>query len=440
MSNNTKQWLLFLAGSFSMTQVRVVGFLGITEVVFFILAPAVFTKNKQLLKKHGFNTALTMAMLWLCSALVTDLVRDNTTTNLLKGIATPYSVFAGIVCMHALLWDDITRYKWAVVGFACSLILSTYVIPYGTNVGLAEQQGIDVRTATKEYKLYAVMMVNAFLLLPVKVQYLKMPHFLNVGLSAFVSMFSLLEGARSAFLVKISSAWLILVGGQSAASMKNVRRYCGLILVSLLCVGLVAKFVYQYAVTKGYLGERELVKYQAQSESRIGILSGRGEFIPALMAVRDSPWIGHGSWAADTKGYVLRAQELVGGDLALRLAQSSYASGRYGWIPCHSYVWQAWVWHGVLGGIFWLYVFFGVFVKTFAKCLAVFPPLYGYYALQLPSEFWNVWFSPLGFRVEKAMLITLCLMTIFYFNKRKRMPDTAQYDVALREQAKWQDI
>jgi hypothetical protein len=420
--------LLFLAGAFSMTQVKLIGYIGITELFFFALAPIVFFRNRRLLISHGFRTVLYLVVLWGGSALVTDWIRGNTIENLLKGVAVPYAIFSGIVCLHALLWDDVERFKWAVVGFSVSVLLSTYVLPYGTSASVAQEQGVDAVSAAKGYKLYAVMMANAFLLLPVQTLYLKLPQFLNVGLTTFVSLFSLLEGGRSAFLVKFSSVWVMWIGGKKAASMRRIARNYFPILLSLLIVGGGAAAVYKVLVTKGYMGETEFEKYEEQSESRIGLLSGRIEFLPALMAIRDSPLIGHGSWPLDVKGYSLRAQELVGGDEALKKAESNYYRGMFRWIPCHSYVWQAWVWHGLLGGVFWIYVFFFVFVKTFLRYLSVFPALFGYLAIQLPSEFWNVWFSPLGQRVEKAMLITLCLLCAYYYKNpilKKRMDRSA---------------
>jgi hypothetical protein len=430
MKNYRVNLLLFLAGAFSMTQIKLIGYIGVTELFFFALSPIVFFKNRRLLIRHGFGTVLNLAVLWACSALLTDWLRGNTITNLLKGVAVPYALFSGIVCTHALLWDDVESFKWAVFGFAVSVLLSTYVLPYGSNVGLAEKQGIDVVTATKEYKLYGIIMANAFLLLPVQTLYLKLPQLLNVGLTAFVSLFSLLEGGRSAFLVKFSSAWVMWMGGKKATSMRKVARNYIPILLSLLIVGWGATAIYKVAVTKGYMGEAELEKFEEQSESRIGLMSGRSEFLSALMAIRDSPLIGHGSWAIDFNGYYLRAQELVDRDTALKIAESNYSRGLIGWIPCHSYVWQAWVWHGLLGGIFWIYVFFRVFVKTFFRYLFVFPALFGYFAIQLPSEFWNVWFSPLGLRVEKSMLITLCLMSAYYYKNNR--PKNHMFDRSVR--------
>ncbi len=132
-----------------MTQIRIVGFIGITEVVLFFLAPFVFIKNQKLLRRHGFMRVLVLAVLWVCSALITDWYRQNTFENLLKGVAVPYAVFAGIVCMHALLWDDLKRFKWAVVGMALSTVLSIYVFPTGTSVGMGEKLGLTAEEAFK---------------------------------------------------------------------------------------------------------------------------------------------------------------------------------------------------------------------------------------------------------------------------------------------------
>jgi hypothetical protein len=192
-------------------------------------------------------------------------------------------------------------------------------------------------------------------------------------------------------------------------------------------IAVLATQIYKGLAREGVLGDEELLKYEQQSSSRIGLLSGRSEFISALWAIKDSPVIGHGSWAIDHRGYLLRTVELIGTPEDVEIVMRRHALGHYALIPCHSYVWQSWVYSGVAGGIFWIYIFFFVFVKTFRSYMEVAPHLFGYFAISLPVEFWNVWFSPLGQRLEVSMLIVLCLLVTKLGQTRKNPLDLQKH-------------
>ena len=410
-----------------MTQIRIVGFIGITEVVLFFLAPFVFIKNQKLLRRHGFMRVLVLAVLWVCSALITDWYRQNTFENLLKGVAVPYAVFAGIVCMHALLWDDLKRFKWAVIGMALSTVLSIYVFPTGTSVGMGEKLGLTAEEAFKEYKLFGVIIAGTFLTLPIKVFYLKISKYVSAGLLILLAAYSLYEGGISVFLVRLISAWIVFWGGRKIQTMKTIHRHFIPVTLSLVVIMVLATQLYKGLAREGVLGDEELLKYEQQSSSRIGLLSGRSEFISALWAIKDSPLIGHGAWAIDYRGYLLRTVELIGTPEDVEILMNRYASGHYPLIPCHSYVWQSWVYNGAAGGMFWIYIFFFVFVKTFRSYMGVAPHLFGYFAISLPVEFWNVWFSPLGQRLEVSMLIVLCLLVMKLGQARKNPLDLQKH-------------
>ena len=49
-----KNFWLFLIGTFSMTQVRLIGSIGISEVIVFVVAPFVFVSDYRFLKRDGF--------------------------------------------------------------------------------------------------------------------------------------------------------------------------------------------------------------------------------------------------------------------------------------------------------------------------------------------------------------------------------------------------
>jgi hypothetical protein len=143
-----------------------------------------------------------------------------------------------------------------------------------------------------------------------------------------------------------------------------------------------------------------------QSESKIGLLSGRSHFVAVFYAVCDSPILGHGSWAVDYKGYGVRAMAWLG---EYQSIEQYYRAGGIDWIPTHSHIMAAYVWHGLLGAVFWVYVLVIIW-RTFSRNLGVVPELFGYFALTLPSLVWAIFFSPFGGRVGFAFTMVVCLL------------------------------
>src|SRR5258708_14335741 len=78
------------------------------------------------------------------------------------------------------------------------------------------------------------------------------------------------------------------------------------------------------------------------------LLAGRNEFLAAGSAIRDSPFIGHGSWAKDPKYKAILYDRLA--ELGYRKMGPELESDV---IPSHSYVFGAWVESGILGAVFW---------------------------------------------------------------------------------------
>ena len=129
-------------------------------------------------------------------------------------------------------------------------------------------------------------------------------------------------------------------------------------------------WAYQYAATTGLLGEEARQKYVSESSGQFGILlGGRGDVLGAFAAIYDSPILGHGSWAKDWS-YILAQQEtmaLLGYRDAGEIAQDEVEEGV---IPAHSHLLQAWVWAGIIGALFWAWVF----VLTVRMLMRIYPP------------------------------------------------------------------
>ena len=400
-----KSLILFLIGAFSMTQLRIVGYIGVSELIMLGLAPYVFFRNAKLLRQHGFMPLLTLAALWGLSALATDLYRQNIFVNTIRGIAPPIAVMAGTICIHALLHDDLRRFKWLLVGFSVTVFLSTFILQPGSSSAGAAEQGISATKAVLGYKLTLLSMVSAIVVLPVQLAYLRIP-FVSAILTVLLAIFALLQGGRSAFLCLLLAAGMqLLVGGQ-ASRIRRVTRMALPLLAVLLAVSWGASKIYGYSAMHGYMGEDERVKYEEQAAKKIGVLSGRLDFMGSLLAIRDSPILGHGSWRPDYEGYMLKAMDMIDDREGAEMYLSSNAIG---WIPGHSHIWGSWVANGIFGGVFWVFVLVLLWRFVFND-LAVFPAMYGYFSLLLPGFIWDILFSPFGNRQQKVAAIVLVLL------------------------------
>ena len=171
-------------------------------------------------------------------------------------------------------------------------------------------------------------------------------------------------------------------------------------------------WAYQYAANTGILGEDAKEKYQEQSSGDYGILlGGRTEILATFPAIYDSPILGHGSWAKEPLYIILQNQALarLGYKTAWNIADEDLQEGL---IPTHSYFFGAWVDGGILGAVFWGWIF----VLTARVLLRVYPDT----AVLLPAVsflaffmLWEILFSPYGtpgratFPYSFVMMMTL---------------------------------
>jgi O-antigen ligase len=122
--------------------------------------------------------------------------------------------------------------------------------------------------------------------------------------------------------------------------------------------------------------------------------------------VMDKPIFGHGSWAEDPK-YIemlgdISAETGYVDDEAGKNAENDYL------IPSHSYLMGAWVFSGIIGAIFWAFIYYLV-ILGILKLLVFHPPLSPYFGYWLISSLWNILFSPFGqgARMDMAILLVM---------------------------------
>ena len=162
----------------------------------------------------------------------------------------------------------------------------------------------------------------------------------------------------------------------------------------------------KYAAEEGFFEESENQKFLEQAGGDYGVLvGGRPETLVAIQAIRDSPIIGHGSFA-----YGLRYMQLKQ-DIQYEHGYSDSDEPEdvdYPTIPTHSHLTMAWVEGGILGGICWIYVLF-LTLRGLLRLSSLHPPLAPLYSYLLVSFLWDVLYSPFGSvnRMRAAFYILL---------------------------------
>ena len=130
-----------------------------------------------------------------------------------------------------------------------------------------------------------------------------------------------------------------------------------------------------------------------------------------LLAALDKPIIGWGPWAIDEGGYV---EEFLGKygtseDYQNYIRSVHYSTPGFTLLKCHSHITMFWVWYGIFGLIFWLYVLFVLLRYLKQDCWAV-PHWFMWLACGIPAYVWNTCFNPLNDRVTPIMFVVACLV------------------------------
>lgn len=434
-SNRKFSLFPFLIGLGAQTQIRIVGSMGVSEFVMFMIAPIVFLMDMPLLRKHGFMPAIWLSLLTCAGCLFGGFWNHTDKIELVKGFASPYAIFAIIVCLHRVLWKNLSGMKWLVLGLACSWVLSTFVLQptYEADMYAEGQTGLEAVEGIMSSPLFLIGRLSAILKAPIQGWYLQTPIIYSVVVPAFLTVLALVSAkgsGRSAALCAFVSVLLILVARKSRSSMAAIGRRVMFYGVLLLVMLYGFKTIYKFTAANGMLGEEARSKYERTTRGKTSalaiLMSGRPEFFVGMWAGVKNPIIGYGPRAIDKRGLYRQFLDMFGDDEAVRGYEKAVATNlRYGrtqmHIPMHSHLTMFWNWYGIFGLFFWLYVF-RVFYLVLTKCVATIPQWYGYFAMTIPGAMWNIFFSPFAGRVGTTAIIVISLFALAVKRGRLRMP------------------
>lgn len=322
------------------------------------------------------RTTLALFAIWFLGQAVTDAVRRTPVDDVARGWAMIILSAISFLTIYVLIGDSTRRVLLFAAGIAAGIAIRYLVepgafaldYPWKFGYGLAVTL-VMVLCAVAAHRRTAVS--SAILLL--------------------AGATNLVEGYRSLALVCVAAAAIIL-----GRQLRHAAPQLGTVipLVLLLAVSLGLAHVYDYLAGSGTFGLKAQQKFERESPGEFGIiLGGRPDLMSALLAIRDSPLIGHGSWARDPNyQYTMSADAIL-----LSLGYSIYPPipENNPVLPSHSHILGAWVDAGILGALFWAWIASlagRAILATYRSneaCAALF-------AFLVCSLLWDLCFSPYG--------------------------------------------
>ncbi len=416
------QWLIpLLFGIFSRTQVNLIGSIGISEAVCFVIAPFLYAKNYSLLKRDGFVATINLSFLVMIGCVVSCVYNHLPMSHFLKGFATAYSLFALIVSIHHMMRRDFNALKWILLGTCISMIINVFAFRQGFEVA-GYSGGIvtaDTSANIMNGPLFWLQRIGGFMTLPVQGWYLSTPIGYSIIAPLVMTIFTIAtsDSGRSAFLFTFLGVLSIIICRKNIQAMRKMQRHVMLLLLLCVIVAAGVKATYIYMGNHQLLNEKAMRKFESQTKSGLDIkaliISGRAEIFAGLMACLDNPIWGYGPWAEDDNDYYGEILRKYGdAEDYKRYAESVVASeAMYGMrplMPSHSHIVGFWVNYGILGLPFWVYIFYCI-MRHLRRNITAIPQWFGYFALTVFSNIWHVISSPYGGRTGDCLFI-VCLL------------------------------
>lgn len=399
---HSKDWLVFTLGLFSMIKVRLLGTMGLSELMMMVLFVVEIKDNPFFRNRHA-KILFFLAILWAFGTLLTDLYQVSNAIDLAKGLFSIVFLILILPVGYWCLYDKIERLLYYLCGLSISAI-----------IGFLFQQSINLdETSIDVWQVYAFEYLAFFI---ASLMFYKRLPALGYSVLLGYGIWSLFHQSRNVFLVFITSSVLIYVTNyywnrsNKMPKIAQAKFDKGFFLVAIILIFtfLGIKNSYEYLASSGTLGDKAKAKYEMQKNSSIGLASGRGDFLISWEMIKDSPIVGYGSYAKDKDELAYQKSKKFGLKNTDKYSQSKI---RNKLIPGHSYILGAWVYNGILAVPFWLYTIWLIWCY-YRHCLykkTIITPLMIIWSFIM---LWDIMFSPFANRPIIAMFLSSLLVIL----------------------------
>lgn len=398
--------LLFIMGLGSNLFLHFGSYIAIADILAGLLGPFAILRVFKL--KHGNDAklALIFSALWLLGAIGADIINVSPVALAIKGFFKVSLIALQLAIGYDLLHRNPSGVRWYFLGATLSAWLSAYILKPGS-IALFEQVNGITLTDSFEKQWIAVVLFGTITAWFFLWQRFPTASAVAVLIGGCLTVFG---GSRSTGGIMMAAGCAVFFVRASAIfdsyRVESEITRIFLLGTSLVLVGMMVAFSYGFAAKSGWLGDRATDKYTSQVNSRFGLLlGGRSDFVAGLLAIEDKPFIGHGTWAADTEGYRFRASQLVGVDYF------EFYADEIGRIGGHSSILEAWVEHGILSLPFWMFMLF-IIGKCSYLALRRNLPAIGPVLILLFGRIWDTFFSPIGGLTTLAVTYALFIIIV----------------------------
>ena len=394
------EWLCLLVGLLAVASFDVGGRLTLAEILMFLTFPFVFTHRHAIFRERSFRWILILAVCYLCSQIFTDLIRHTPPEDWIRGWAKIVVFGIWLLWFGCVIDFKPRRFAYFLLGACCGGVIEA---------GLAE--GFAMNTTMFKF-VYGITLAS-FL---VASGYLSGARIGGMAIAVsltFLGLLSFILNARSLAGVCMLSGILSWASTGKSSFFRRLPNPAKIVLGIILATGVFG--LYHIGASSGWFGTEAEEKFKMQAEKGGGSVfaNARGETGASIPAIRDSPFIGHGSWAKNPK-YVIMYLQNAGARLD---TPNSLYLIRKALIPTHSHIFGGWVEAGLAGGVFWIFIFAFVgwtIIQAIGRNLQNLMPMICFMGMMF---LWDLVFSPFGQdrRMNDAAVIVFFVVIAAYF-------------------------
>lgn len=402
-----KSSAMLIAGLLPFTQLielKLVGTLFLQDLIAVFLLPillAITPQARKLLKP--LKLFLLLALVWLAGAILTDFLVESAFEDLARGWSKILLYAIHAVVLWLLSRGNLTVLAIYLVASGFSYGVKALVLPSELAEADPWKFGVGIGLLLIASSLSAIFSRKWFLVRQIP-----------IILTLLVGTLSLLLNSRSLFAIALLSV-LYTVGASFLSNRLPLQRFINrgsflLIIILGLLFSQLMSAGYGELASRGTLGEAARTKYVAQTAGNMSLLQGgRPESLVSIQAIKDSPFIGHGSWAKDRYYTNMYFNELKWRGLVVESQWIYFDRDQKDIIPSHSHLLGSWVESGILGAPIWIYSIILAFEALYVVIkLRSIPSL-----MVIATAFfliWDVLFSPFGAEGRMLKAAQICVL------------------------------
>ena len=389
----------FLVGFLAHFKFFVIGKVTGAEAIAVFLLPVWFVLRDKSLNLGKSAVTLTLIGLYFASSLVSNFSAGNDFFLGLRGIAKPVFIGSYILFFMFVVPKVPKMLVYFILGLSLSPTWNLLIPPDKVDLEEAAAGGISAEYANFTFLWYPMIQGYSSIVFYVLYRWNRLVGAIfdfSIVLPILGQLPRSVLGTQFLQFCYYSLIWLSKGSSTRAVRLSNFQ------LGSIVAVGVVSGigvlYLYTYAAPRGWLGDRQMEKFEDQSQTIYGgtplgiVLAGRLDSYALALGVFEGPFVGAGAWnpTAYAPHFIQAAA-----DLGTELSDDQMTAIFFRASGGHSILFGEWFFQGIGGGLFFLYVGM-TYVRLsfyFFRKDNLLTPLLGAGAIVF---LWHLLFSPLS--------------------------------------------